>query len=301
MDNLRLAKIICPICGSSRNRLIFKKQGFNFVRCKICGLVFINPQPKLEVIKQVYQQYGKEYYLDKNKIEFDFNTSFEERLDLIELYRKNNRLLDVGCSIGAFLSAARSKGWDSSGVEISCASALYAKNVRNLNVFCGTLKEANYKDEYFDVVNIWAVLEHVQDPLEVVSEAYRILRKGGALVFCVPNFDCLPIRILGKRYRYICGGHLFYFTKASIVKLLNGFEFSAVKITSEYLSPLTFIEDLRGTVPNTLKTQRREREMMKIVKGGNGYSFMIRPFGKIFMSFIRNLYLGEEFRVLAVK
>lgn len=291
----------CPVCQRDKTNSIFHKGNQNFMQCSACGLVFQWPQPKLETNMQMYQCWGEHYYLAEDKIKLDFDSSFDSRLKQIEQHREFNRLLDVGCSIGAFLVAARRKGWDTYGVEISQPSALYAKNIKGLNVFSGTLKEANYRDEYFDVVNIWALLEHVLNPAEILCEAHRVLRKGGAIAFCVPNFNCLPIKLIGKKYRYIEDGHLFYFTRNSIVRLLNNTGFKLSNISSEYFSPLTFIEDLFGIKPDTLKTETKEREMVAAVKGKKAHQIIIRPAWRAFMFLLRKFYLGEEFRVLAIK
>ena len=291
----------CPICKGNKGKLAFKKQGYNYFRCKICGLVFIWPQPGPESNSQIYQQWGENHYLNKDKIEVDFSSSFKERLDLIEPYRKNNRILDVGCSTGAFLSAAQDNNWNTYGVEISHPSALHAKNKRNLKVFCGTLKEANYEDGYFDVISIWAVLEHVSEPSDVLREIRRILRKGGLLILCVPNFNCLPVKILGKRYRYIQRGHLFNFSRKSIRKILNESGFAVIKTSSEYFSPLSFIEDLRGIVPNTLQTHKQEKDIINKAKNIKTVFFIFKPFWRFFMFLVEKLNLGEVFTVLATK
>lgn len=259
------------------------------------------PQPKLEQTRQIYQDWGENYYLKKDKIELAFSSSFDEMLDRLEPYRKNNRLLDVGCSLGAFILAAKDRGRAEHGVEISRPVALYARDIRKLNLFCGTMEEAKFKNDYFDVINMSALLEHVHDPLGMASEAYRILRKGGALSASVPSFTSLSIKILGKKYRYIAKEHLFYFTKDSIMKLLERAGFKTAKISSEYFSPLTFIEDLRGVAPNTLKTDKQEKELLEAVKRKKINAFVFRPCWKIFMFLLKKLNLGESLRIFAIK
>lgn len=290
----------CPVCESNKTKFIFRKDDSNFFRCLNCELLFIWPQPVLEEINQMYQEWGKVCYLDEERIKFDFDTSFEERLDLLGPYRKNNRLLDVGCSTGAFLQAARRRSWDTYGVELSRAAAHYAKDIKELNVFNGVLHDARYQDDYFDVVNVWAVLEHVPNPLEIIVECKRVLRKGGVLVFAIPNCKSLPARVFGKRFRYINKGHLFYFSRNTITVLLDRVGLKIVSISSSYFSIISFWEDLRGITPNTAKTLRQERQLAKEVKTKN-YYFIARPLWRFFLFFIRKLFLGEDLSVYAVK
>jgi len=290
---------ICNICKSKITEFLFGKEGNDFYKCRNCGLVFIWPQPTLKQIGDIYDKFGNEYYLKSEKKEFDLSNSFDERINMFESYRKNNKLLDVGCSTGVFLKAARNKGWEVWGVEISKPAANYAKEMYNLNVYCGQLKKAGYKNDYFDVVNMWSVLEHVSNPAEVISEAHRILRKGGLLILNVPNYESFPIKILGKKYRYICNGHLFYFTKNCIYKLLT--QFKIIKIYTEYFSPFTFFEDIKGVRPDTLKTSCDERKALETVKKDKFLFLFLRPIWKSFMFIIKKLDLGEEIRILAEK
>jgi SAM-dependent methyltransferase len=282
------------------SQLIFEKDKSELRKCTKCSLVFIWPPPPVEKINKNYQDHGV-YYLNQDKIEIAFASSYSDRLKRIKPYRFYNRILDVGCSTGAFLKAAKINGWNTWGVEISKLAADYAKDKENLNVFCGSLAEAHFQDNFFDIVNIWAVLEHVPDPLEMVSESRRILRKGGGLVINVPNFESLPIKLIGKKYRYIQKEHLFYFSKKSIKEMFKKTQFKIVDITSDYFSPLTFYEDFLGIPPDTLKTDIEERKLKNRVQEKKFLRLFSRQIWKSFMFFIKRLYLGEELRVMAVK
>jgi 2-polyprenyl-3-methyl-5-hydroxy-6-metoxy-1,4-benzoquinol methylase len=291
----------CPVCFYYKCAHMFQKQRNNFFRCNHCGLIFIWPQPDLGTINRMYEDWGKEYYLSLEKLDLAFNASFQERLDKIEPFRKNNRLLDIGCSTGAFLSAAQKRNWQAYGVEISLPSVEYARKNKKLDVFLGTLEEARYEDEYFDVIIAWAVLEHVPDPLRILKESQRILRKGGLLFFCVPNFNSLPIKLIGKKYRYIQEGHLFYFTKRSVSIMLEKSGFKLCRMTSEYFSPLSFIEDLRGIVPNTRETETRERNIVNKARNTKLHYLVVRPLWRTFMFIVRRMELGDELSVIALK
>jgi SAM-dependent methyltransferase len=249
----------------------------------------------------MYHRLGSDYYLGEDKMALDEGAVYEERLALLEPYRGASRLLDVGCSTGAFLSSARRKGWLVRGVELSLPAAQYASEVRKLDVFCGALAEARYPDGSFDVVNLWAVLEHVLNPVELISEIGRVLRPGGLLVFCVPNFDSLPIRLLGVRYRYICGGHLFYFTEKSVRFMLAQCGFLPVKISSEYFSPFTLAEDFWGCRPETAKTEKKEKAAVSLLRNRPSVNWALKWGWKSAMAAIRRWGLGEELRCLAVK
>jgi len=79
-------------------------------------------------------------------------------------------MLDVGCNLGFFLSVARAQGYEVHGVEISAESVKYAQEQLNLDVVCGTIETASYPDRSFDVITLWDVIEHVPQPIVLLSE-----------------------------------------------------------------------------------------------------------------------------------
>jgi len=84
------------------------------------------------------------HHLTDSKIESDYsdfihNVIHNPRLRIIENYRKNGRLLDIGCGNGAFLYSAKKRNWETVGIEISESNASYAKDVKKLDVYSGTI------------------------------------------------------------------------------------------------------------------------------------------------------------------
>lgn len=89
------------------------------------------------------------------------------------------KLLDVGCSSGAFLVAARETGLDAEGVEISPEAAAAARRA-GFRVFTGLLEDAAYPDASFDAVTLIELLEHLREPRALLAECRRILRPGAS-------------------------------------------------------------------------------------------------------------------------
>jgi 2-polyprenyl-3-methyl-5-hydroxy-6-metoxy-1,4-benzoquinol methylase len=148
------------------------------------------------------------------------------------------KLLDVGAGRGELLRAAKMAGWAASGIELSPAFADYAAHHSGVEVLRKPLEECGFPDDSFDVLILAAVLEHLYNPNEVVSEISRILRPGGALFLDVPNEAGLYFRI-GNLYQGLRGRdwvvnlaptfspfHVFGFTPNSLRALLSkhGFE-----------------------------------------------------------------------------
>jgi SAM-dependent methyltransferase len=238
----RLAQTIdCPLCGGSSQRTLFEKQGFTFVRCDDCRLVFVNPQVREDVVLEEYRT------AETNDLWFDVLTSerqlaldrekFAEVLDVLEPYRGDGRLLDVGCSIGLFLDLARERGWSGLGLEFAPRALAYAREEHGLEVLDVPLEEAGFEPESFDAVGLLSVLEHTNEPRRTLADVARVLRPGGAVYTVVPNVESLACRVLHERARTFDGrNHLVYFSPSTLAELFDrsGFDvpYVATKVAS---------------------------------------------------------------------
>lgn len=142
------------------------------------------------------------------------------------------RLLDVGCSSGAFLGTAVTLGFRAEGVE-PAPKAAAAAQAAGLNVRHGLLQEAGYADGQFDAVTLFEVIEHLQQPLELLRECQRILRPGGILLIDTGNSASWSMAAMGARWEYLSvakhGGHISFFCPASIAAIgqRSGFSVAA--------------------------------------------------------------------------
>lgn len=143
------------------------------------------------------------------------------------------RLLDVGCSSGAFLNTAVKLGFRAEGVEPAPKAAATAQ-AAGLKVHQGLLQEAGYADGQFDAITLFEVIEHLQQPLELLHECQRILRPGGILLIGTGNAASWSMAAMGARWEYLDiakhGGHVSFFSPGSIASLAQrgGFSVAAV-------------------------------------------------------------------------
>lgn len=143
------------------------------------------------------------------------------------------RLLDVGCSSGAFLKTAVDQGFVAEGVEPAPKAALTAQSA-GLKVFQGLLQEANYADNQFDAVTLFEVIEHLPQPADMLQKIHRILKKDGILLIGTGNADSWTMAALGSRWEYLSitqhGGHISFFSPASIKMLAQRNRFEMISI-----------------------------------------------------------------------
>lgn len=194
------------------------------VRCRKCGLAYVNPRPKGKAVVEGYSEAVDETYVSQAQGRMQ---TFRSSLATIEKFRpQKGRILDVGCAAGFFLKAAKENGWREFGVEPSKWLADYGKNKLKLNVKAGTLKQAKFPSNYFDAVTLWDVLEHVPDPAAELEEIRRVLKPGGLLVVNYPNFGSKLARLAGRKWWFLLSVHLYYFTPQTLKAMLekSGFE-----------------------------------------------------------------------------
>jgi 2-polyprenyl-3-methyl-5-hydroxy-6-metoxy-1,4-benzoquinol methylase len=246
--------VACPLCGASQDVPLFVKQGFQFVRCASCGLVYVNPQLDESVVVDQYRSAGT------SDLWFDVLTSARQQeldrakfsyiLDRLEPYEDGGRLLDVGCSIGLFLDLARQRGWHGTGLELASRAREYARTTFELEVLDVPLAEAGFADGTFDAVTLLSVLEHANDPRALLTDCARVLRPGGALYVVVPNVESLACRVLREHARTFDGrNHLVYFSRSTLTAMLERTGFTVCGASTHVSSLEPVLEHLAFEEP----------------------------------------------------
>jgi SAM-dependent methyltransferase len=166
---------------------------YAFIGCLSCGVFFVDPMPPAELIGS--DHYTETYYSAvQPRPEEDL---FEElsldgaarRMQRIERARggERGRLLDVGCGTGFQLAAAKARGWGVAGVEVSATAAESARATHGVDVVTGTLEDAGFEPGSFDAIVCSHVVEHVPDPVGLLTQVRSLLAPGGVAVIAVPN------------------------------------------------------------------------------------------------------------------
>lgn len=234
--------VLCNLCEADDARSYLVTATETLVRCRRCGLVYVNPRPPTKAIEAGYEEeffleeyravYGVDYVEDAPNI----RRIARARLEMIERFCPGGSLLDVGCAAGFLLDEARRRGWTVQGVEVSRYASEYARGELHLPVVTGTLESAAFPAGGFDVAVCYYVLEHLPDPLALVREIARVLRPWGLLSLAVPNLAGLYARFRRQewlRERAVHQGHLYEFTPRTLRKLLGRGSFRMRHLTSE--------------------------------------------------------------------
>ncbi|MBX5492362.1 MAG: class I SAM-dependent methyltransferase [Chloroflexi bacterium] len=112
----------------------------------------------------------------------------DRRLNLIRQHvpLEGRRILDVGCGLGMYVRQLRRFSDEVYGVDVDPDKiAAASETLPNLRV--APAEALPFPDEFFDVILLHEVIEHVDDDRQTIREAYRCLRPGGRMIIFAPN------------------------------------------------------------------------------------------------------------------
>lgn len=166
---------------------------------------------------------------------------------MLSLVGRSRDVLDVGCATGDLARALRARDCRVSGFERDADAAEVARPQLD-SLVVGDLETTDltsaFPDESFDVVVLGDVLEHLREPLTTLRQVRGLLRAGGSIVLSVPNVAHASVRLslLCGRFEYQKLGlldetHLRFFTRDSILRLLDQAGFVPVDVRRTVLGP----------------------------------------------------------------
>jgi 2-polyprenyl-3-methyl-5-hydroxy-6-metoxy-1,4-benzoquinol methylase len=185
-------------------------------------MIFADPVDLALATGAHYGQLAGAYHLSPEKLESDFSpVRFERELRLFRRFCPRGRVLDVGCSTGAFLFQLKTR-WPEAytvlGTDVAEAALNHAA-ARGVPVLRPPFLDHDFGDARFDGITFWAVLEHLVQPKPFLHKAAALLETGGTCFILVPNLRSLAVRLLGARYRYLMPEHLNCFTPTTLQAL----------------------------------------------------------------------------------
>jgi len=188
------------------------------VRCQQCGLQYVNPRPRENLVVRAYREHVDENLVPQPAVR---ERTFARYLDMIEkVVPERGCILDVGTADGAFLHVCKQRGWLVAGCELNRQLCDRSQESYDISIHRGTIFDMGLKDKSFDVVTLWDVLEHTTHPKRVLQECHRVLTPGGWLVVTYPDINSLVARLMGRRWVLLLSPHLYYFTVPTMQKML---------------------------------------------------------------------------------
>jgi SAM-dependent methyltransferase len=233
----------CPLCEGGNHEEMYLARDrhygipgvYRIVRCCDCSLIFLNPMYSDEELSALYP---KDYYAYQDNFQQSRWKDIVKRIlrchvgTLDPEFPAPGRMLDLGCGSGWFMRAMRDQGWEALGVEISSAAAELGRRACGLDIFAGTLRQANFPAGYFDYIRSNHSFEHITCPGETLDEIHRILRSDGKVLIGVPNVASLNARVFRQYWWYLGAPvHPFTYCVKTLSRLLHKHHFSVERVT----------------------------------------------------------------------
>ncbi|GAB4139399.1 MAG: hypothetical protein Tsb009_08290 [Planctomycetaceae bacterium] len=252
----------CPICECDTAIPKFEIEGapFRLVTCGECHLGMLFPPPTAEQIARFYPEeyYGAngEKFVPLVERAVRWAGSMQARR-LTQHLPAGSRVLDIGCGRGTLLSSLADLGFEAHGFDIS-TTALEGVDPRATVRAAGSLIEAAYPENHFDMVVIWHVLEHLSNPKEVLTEIRRILKPHGELAVAVPNFSSWQARWSQAGWFHLdLPRHLFHFNSENLRQLLEdvGFRCGPARYFSIRQNPFGWVQSFLNRLTSSKRNQ----------------------------------------------
>lgn len=229
-----LENVSCNLCGGDDEAVLFSDRPFRIVRCRSCNLIYSNPRPTEKWLKSYRLREGEGEllgYFDEEVVKKKSAKYLYLLSKLRELGLEGGKLLDFGCGIGGFLDIARKNSWETFGVDSSEVAVRIARTRFGLAVF-KSLDSASFPSAYFDVVSLWDSIEHLSNPLGVLKELRKLVKKNGVLFIYTPNIDFhkLVAFITRNNGRLVPYEHLYHFSTNTLRRLVIKAGFNDVRI-----------------------------------------------------------------------
>ena len=217
----------CTICSIFDVAPLYTIGDLVVVQCQKCGLEYVDEDMKAVEVENLYDT--DEYHRDHFSFYFP---GLEDRLidDYLEDVRRmesflpeHPHVLDVGCADGRFLARLPER-FKKFGVDISRPAVEKGNSKFSLRLVHGDLLDGTtidmFEESAFDLVTLWAILEHLKDPRRAVSQVARLIKKGGLVLIRVPNANGMLNWMAHVLYRLTLG-HLkkplsYFYTRLHI-------------------------------------------------------------------------------------
>jgi 2-polyprenyl-3-methyl-5-hydroxy-6-metoxy-1,4-benzoquinol methylase len=269
----KMDSALCPVCHSQDSKILFAtetfKTTFSIVQCQQCGLARTYPcpddDPQLHDTNRYYGKNENKFipFLQKIRDKLSQNRA-KKYLSMISASVQRPKILDIGCAEGRLLNSFLEYGCECYGTEHLSYPKKRFLNSGRIKYFIGDLESFDLKERSFNVIILWHVLEHLDDPDHVIRKAYNLLSPNGIIVIAVPNFSSIDSRAFKQSWFHLdIPWHKYHFTKDSLQYLVKKHNLHIVKGTTFCLE-----QGLYGIIQSILNSMRWPRnELYEAMKG----------------------------------
>lgn len=194
----------CPYCGLQSN-LLYKVQSahnyrdvYDYYKCDACDFIFLGDEFN-EYLNSTYVRNTRQNNFTVQDEFFSANENYRnpdymynywsrEMKQIIKLGKVKGKILDIGCASGQFLDKFNDK-FEKYGIEVSDLATI--AKAKNINVSKDPIENLNFKNDFFDVISAYALIEHLEDPFGFIDKITPWLKPGGLLVLGTNDINSL--------------------------------------------------------------------------------------------------------------
>lgn len=286
----------CPVCDNPKFRTLYSGQilfsDINLIQCEKCRLTCTHPLPTDEI----FQLYGIDFYYGKEKSKFSFFLQ-EVRNKLMKLRAGHfmalipdsittPNVLDIGCAEGRLLKAFHDYGCRCWGIEHAAYPLQRFLKEDSIKYQQGDLQTLDLKEGSFDLVVLWHVLEHMDEPGAVLKRIYRLLSPEGILVLAVPNFSSLEAKRFKDSWFHLdIPWHKYHFSDTTMECLIRKSDLRVIK-----LNTFCFEQGPYGLFQSILnKMGWAKNEFYEALKGNRNNRRALQLIVQLFMAIILSI------------
>lgn len=178
------------------------------------------------------------------------------------------RFLDFGSGYGDMLMAAHAAGYEAEGIDISPAFAEEARRRSGCTVFLGSIHEAGFAADHFDIINAHIVFEYVADLQRTFGELVRVLAPGGLMRIFLHAVDSLPALLRGDRWWLYAPTRRFVFSDRTIRYLANRHALAVARVIHGGEQSLANVRAQSEGASKRVRVEQRLRHLLKAVHVG---------------------------------
>ena len=231
----------CLICDGPLVKSV-KSNFYQYYTCNSCMTSQLIPFPSQEELEMLYNKFhlsdeeGGSYDWIEERIKADF----PKKIELVKEYTNNSTpmLLDVGCGKGFFIESCIKNKISATGIDVSKSGVDYAASVLKVKAeqidIVNFSKRIEHQNSY-DVITLWATIEHLPNPQEVFNAIYACIKPGG-LFFMDTGLgnDMFEKFLPGHSQWYDAPQHLFVYSVEGLKLLLGNAGFNILKIDENF-------------------------------------------------------------------
>lgn len=221
--------VVCPICCSRETIDAFEKRGYSIVDCAKCRHRFafgeLSPTHVADNYSDSYffgGQAGYRDYVSEERLLRRRGRKYATKLGQVA----QGKVLDVGSAAGFLLRGFVDEGWTGTGVEPNGAMAEFARIQLGLNVIGATFDDFA-PDERYDLITMFQVVAHFENPRLAIEKASKLLVPEGLLLIETWDRLSLSARVCGSNWHeYSPPSVLHWFSRAGLTALGKQFGFT---------------------------------------------------------------------------